>query len=211
VYGRGGFVANANVLAYGQRSSGTLLRSQDGAHWQTQYREPNGEAFSGVAYSGGLFLAISGGSGTIYKSSDGLVWQPSGAAMPKTTYRPDGYSYGDPAMALGLFQYYDTAFRGAFSTLGTWKGSFYMAGGEGMLLQSGNTWNPATLLPIGTDSAGFKFSYTQQTDVPYRILTSTNLTIWESLYAGVGSGQPTNLTVAPSPGCPQRFFRLVSP
>ena len=87
-----------------------------------------------------MFLAISGESSTIYTSSDGLAWQPSGAAMPKTTYYPDGYSYGEPAMALGLFEYYDTASRYVFSTLGTLNGSFYMARAEGILLQSSNTW-----------------------------------------------------------------------
>ena len=210
-YAKGAFVAAAYSSNDQYHPMGQLLTSLDGVSWQVQYQEPNQEAFSAVVYSGGLFVALSGVSGAVYTSTNALNWQPTGSSMPKTTYYPEGYGYWEPLMALGLFEYYGQLYPGCYTTAAAYKGTFFMAGAEGMLLQSGNTWKPATLTPSPIDSNAFRFLYNQQLDVPYRILASTNLLHWECLYTGIGSGRATNFDVLITSDYPTRFFRIVSP
>ena len=131
--------------------------------------------------------------------------------MPKTTYYPEQYSYWEPLMALGLFEYYSQLYPGCYTTAAAYNGTFFMSGAEGMLLQSANTWESATLTPSPIDSNAIRFLFSQQIDVPYRILASTNLLHWECLYTGIGSGRATNFDVLISSDYPTRFFRIVSP
>ncbi len=189
VYGQGLFVASAN---------GEILISYDGLNWQTQTTAPGGIA--SIAYSGGTFLAISG-PGPVFESSDGTNWLSTGFSLP----RVDGGSFGI---------YYSLnfpPFPAAYPTVCANQGTFFAAGLDGILVQSGNTWNPSTLTASQLSSNGFAFSYNQQVDVPYRIQSSTNLLYWANVYSSVGSGEPTNFVYTVSSNNVAQFFRIASP
>jgi hypothetical protein len=193
VYGRGLFVATA-YSGGGYNPGGKILTSPDGVSWTIQFVEPNGEALSGIAYSGGLFVAISGFSGTIFQSTDGINWQPSAPALP-----------------LGLYIYYQPNYPGSYTTVCARNGAFFIGGMEGVIFQSGNTWNPPSLsLPHSTPKR-FTFAFNQQIDVPYRIQTSSNLLDWGDVYGGVGTGQTTNFNYSATSNEPAKYFRIVSP
>ena len=192
VYGKGLFVA-ASYTADPSSQPGDILTSPDGVNWTVRFTEPGGQNFSGIAYNGGVFLAISGGDpAATFKSSDGVNWQATGFSMP-----------------VGL-DYYMGLLPG-YATVSACNGTFLVGGKDGRLFQSGNIWNPATLGPSSSGSDGFNFSYTQQIDVPYHIQASTNLADWTNVYAGIGIGQPTNFLSPVSSNDPGRFFRIVSP
>lgn len=189
VYGKGLFVATA--------PAGQILTSQDGTNWQVRFIF--GQVISGIAYSGGTFVAIAS-YGIMFKSSDGITWIQLAQVLPP-----------------GLFEYYDMQDgppyipSESYTTVCNFNGTFLAAGGEGNILQSGNTWNPALINAPQATATGFTFSYNQQIDVPYRIQSSTNLVNWENVYSGVGSGQPTNFTYSASGSSSSQFFRIISP
>ena len=194
-------------LFVGASYSGNILCSSNGITWQIQFTEPSGEAFSGIAFSGGTFLAISGRSGAIFESSDGLHWQPTGSTLPQTGLVLDGYEGGYQS-ALGLFEYYQTALPGCYSTVAAYKGTFLIGGPEGMMLQSGQL--PPTVISYQSASKQFSFSYYAQPDLPYRIQESTDLIQWTTAYSATGSGQPSTYS-EPLSGSGGKYFRLVSP
>jgi hypothetical protein len=197
-FGKGVFVAVGNDPgAYGYFTSGPIMTSIDGNTWQSQYRTFVG--FSGIAYNGGTFLASAQYDGYSFMSNDGTNWIQTGSK----TFEPYG--------AYPVYVYYWRGLPGANSTVCPYKGTFLLGGMEDSLIQSGNLWNPTTLNPSPNASNGFSFSYNQQVDVPYRILSSTNLSKWETIYSGAGSGQPTNFTCVTTSNSPARFFRIVSP
>jgi hypothetical protein len=192
-------------LFVGASYSGEILCSSNGIIWQIQFTEPSGEAFSGIAFSGGTFLAISGKSGTTFESGDGVNWLPTGSTLPETSLQLDGINNLPP---LGLFEYYKTALPGCYSTVSAYKGTFLLGGAEGMMLQSGQL--PPTVISSQSSSGQFSFSYCAQPDLPYRIQESTNLIQWSTAYSATGSGQPTTYSepLADSGG---KYFRVVSP
>jgi hypothetical protein len=192
-------------LFVGASYSGEILCSSNGITWQIQFTEPSGEAFSGIAFSGGTFLAISGKSGTTFESGDGLNWQPTGSTFPETALSLDGYEY---QRDLGLFEYYRTALPGCYSTVSAYKGTFLLVGAEGMMLQSGQL--PPTVLSSQSSSNQFSFSYCAQPDLPYRIQESTNLIQWTDAYSATGGGQPSTYS-EPLAGSGGKYFRVVSP
>jgi len=194
-------------LFVGASYSGKILCSSNGITWQIQFTEPSGEAFSGIAFSGGTFLAISGRSGAIFESSDGLHWQPTGSTLPETALALDGYEGGYQS-PLGLFGYYQTALPGCYSTVAAYKGTFLIGGPEGMMLQSGQL--PPTVISSQSASKQFSFSYYAQPDLPYRIQESTNLIQWTTAYSATGSGQPSTYS-EPLAGSGGKYFRVVSP
>jgi hypothetical protein len=194
VYGRGVFVGIAYSRDTRDNPAGTILTSQDGVNWQIQFAQPDFYGFSTIAYNGGMFLANSGPYGGAYKSTDGTNWQQIAWSMP-----------------IGLYSYYTPVFRGAYSAICAYNGTFLIGGTDGNLFQSANIWTPATLTPSQSDSNGFTFSYNQQIDVPYRIEASTNLVSWKTIYTGIGSGQTTNFIVSTSSNYPAQFFHIVSP
>lgn len=194
-FGKAVFVAVGNDPGpYGYFPSGPIMTSLDGNTWQAQYRTFVG--FSGIAYNGGTFLASAQYGGYSFMSNDGTNWNQTGSATPL---------YGF------LFNYYWIGLPGKYSTVCPYKGTFLLGGMEDSLIQSGNLWNPTTLTPSPASTNGFSFSYNQQVDVPYRILSSTNLSNWETIYSGAGSGQPTNFSYVTASNFPARFFRIVSP
>lgn len=194
-------------LFVGASYSGKILCSSNGTTWQIQFTEPSGEAFSGIAFSGGTFLAISGMSGTTFESGDGRIWQPTGSTFPETALSLDGYE-SSYQQQLGLFGYYQTAFPGCYSTVSAYKGTFLLGGPEGMMLQSGQL--PPTVLSSRISSNQFSFSYYAQPDLPYHIQESTNLIQWTAAYSATGSGQPGTYSepLARSNG---KYFRVASP
>jgi hypothetical protein len=199
VFGDGFFV--------GASYSGEILCSSNGITWQIKFTEPSGEAFSGLAFSGGTFLAISGRSGTTFESSDGLNWQATGSTLPETALALDGYEGGYQS-PLGLFGYYQTALPGCYSTVAAYKGTFLIGGAEGMMLQSGQL--PPAVLSCQSASNQFSFGYCAQPDLPYRIQESTNLIQWTTAYSATGSGQPGTYGEALAGGG-GKYFRIVSP
>lgn len=191
VYGRGLFVATG-YTGPSYDHIGEILTSTDGCNWQVQFAPPYTSSL-GIAYSGGTFLAI-GDRGAMYTSSDGTNWARISANLP-----------------LVRNGYFDIYYGGNFATVCANHGRFLAGGLDGVIIQSGDTWLPATLsLPQATPD-GFRFSYRQQIDVPYRIQSSTNLVDWANRYSGIGSGQTTNFTWNSSVDHPAHFFRLVSP
>jgi hypothetical protein len=194
-------------LFVGASYSGKILCSSNGITWQIQFTEPSGEAFSGIAFSGGTFLAISGMSGTTFESSDGLHWQPTGSTLPETALSLDGYE-GGYQRPLGLCEYYQTALPGCCSTVVAYKGTFLIGGPEGMMLQSGEI--PPAILSSQSASNQFSFSYYAQPDLPYCIQESTNLIQWRTAYSATGSGQPSTYS-EPLAGSSGKYFRVVSP
>jgi len=194
-------------LFVGASYSGKILCSSNGITWQIQFTEPSGEAFSGIAFSGGTFLAISGMSGTTFESGDGLHWQATGSTLPQTALAYDGPDGGYPS-TLGLFEYYQTALPGCYSTVAAYKGTFLIGGPEGMMLQSGQL--PPAVISSQAASNQFFFSYYAQSDLPYRIQKSTNLTEWTTAYSAMGSGQPSTYS-EPLATSGNEYFRVVSP
>jgi hypothetical protein len=192
VYGDGLFVA-ASYTANPSLQPGEILTSPDGVNWTIRFTEPGGQNFSGIACTGGVFLAISGGDpAATFKSTDGVNWQATGFSMP-----------------VGL-SYYVGILPG-YATVCARNGTFLVGGKDGRLFQSGNVWTPATLGPSSIGANRFNFSYNQQIDVPYHIQASSNLADWTNVYAGIGIGQPTNFLFPVSSNDPGRFFRIVSP
>ena len=193
VYGRGSFVAIASV-----GWSGEILTSQDGIYWQVQFVTV-GNALTGIAYDGGTFLAISS-YGAMFKSIDGTNWIQMAQGLPA-----------------GLFNYYNTQYSAPYildhyySTVCAYQGTFFAAGTEGNLLQSGTTWNATALTASAKNSHSFIISYTQQIDVPYRIQSSTNLFSWQDIYRDYGSGMPTNFIYTTAANDSAHFFRIISP
>jgi hypothetical protein len=82
---------------------------------------------------------------------------------------------------------------------------------DGVLIQSGNTWQPAQLTVPHVATSGFAFTFNPQVDVPYHVQASTNLINWINVGNGTGSGQPTNYLYSAITNGPEQFFRLVSP
>jgi hypothetical protein len=213
-YGRGLFVAAATVGSYYNGfynvSGGNILTSQDGAAWQVQFTPPSGGLVSGIAYSGGTFVAgVAGyGASAIYKSADGTNWLNAGYSFPSVDngsfviYYSSGLYNFFPALGDGYYQYL---------TICPMNGTFLAGSLDGVLMQSGNTWSPAPINSPQATSDQFSFAYDQQMDVPYRIQSSTNLVEWTDLYRGVGTGQSTNFTVIISTNNPARFFRIKAP
>ena len=194
-------------LFVGASYSGKILCSSNGITWQTRFTEPSGEAFSGLAFSGGTFLAISGRSGTTFESSDGLHWQPTGSTLPESALQYDGPDGGYES-PLSLCEYYQAALPGCLSTVAAYKGTFLIGGPEGMMLQSGQL--PPTVISSQSASNQFSFSYYAQPDLSYRIQGSTNLIQWTTTYSATGSGQPGTYSEPLAAGG-GKYFRLVSP
>jgi len=191
VYGRGLFVATG-YTGSNYNPIGEILTSLDGCNWQVQFIPPYTSSL-GIAYSGGTFLAI-GDLGAMYTSSDGTNWTRISTNLP-----------------LVRNGYFDIYYGGDFATVCANQGSFLAGGLDGVIIESGNTWLPATLSLPQAAPDRFRFSYLQQIDVPYRIQASTNLVDWETRFSGIGSGQTTNFTWNSTLGHPAHFFRLVSP
>ncbi len=204
-------IAYGDGLFVGASYSGVILTSSNGLNWQVQYTNPNGEAFSGVAFCGGVFLAISGKSGATFESGDGVIWQATGSTLPSTQQGYDGYesyyTYSRP-MPLGLFGYYEPQFPGCYSSVCACNGTFLIGGAEGMIFQSG-------ILPplISTPRivSNLLSLYVNVWDgVSYRIQASSNLLQWTDVYSSTSSGQPVLYTETISNAVPARFFRVIS-
>jgi hypothetical protein len=205
VYGEGLFVAAAYTGEY-YNPVGEVLTSRDGTNWQVQLSAPS-RLFTGLAYTGGTFLAVSSGGGLqptlMFDSSNGTNWTQLAFTLPGV----DGGSFSI---------YYDFSFIslpyvGTYATLCDDNGTFLAAGLDGIMVQSGNTWNPAVLTASPSMPNGFNFLYNQQVDVPYRIQISTNLLNWADLYRGTGTGQLTNFNYTGALNSQAQFFRIVSP
>jgi len=206
VYGKGLFVAAAYTGDY-YYPNGEILTSTNGINWNVQLSAPSG-AFTGLAYSGGTFLAItavySAPDGAMFKSSDGTNWAQITYELPDVDNNAFSLYYY-PLNQLSL------SYLNVYATLCSENGTFLAGGLDGILAQSGNIWNPPALISAQVASNGFGFSYNEQVDVPYRILASTNLSNWATVYSGVGTGQPTNFVYTISSNGPAQFFRMVSP
>jgi hypothetical protein len=163
---------------------------------------PSG-AISGLAYSGGTFLAISA-YGTMFKSSDGTNWISTDFPLPSVDDNAFEIYYN------GLFGL-SLSYLGNYATVCMDQGTFLAAGLDGIIVQSGQTWNAALINQPTSAPNGFQFSYLQQVDVPYRIQSSSNLVNWETVFSGVGSGQVTNYLDETSANNNAEFYRLVSP
>ncbi|HEX3856238.1 MAG TPA: hypothetical protein VHY30_02945 [Verrucomicrobiae bacterium] len=200
-YGEGLFVAVGYSGPY-YNPSGEILTSQNCTNWQVQLTEPSGNVFTAIAYNGGTFLATLNG-GAVFKSSDGTNWNGSIFSLPSVDHGSFALYYNFNNLSL--------SYLGHYSTVCAYNGTFIAGGLDGIMLQSGNTWNPALLTTSQSNSNGFTFSYNQQIDVPYHIQMSTNLLNWVNLYSGTGTGQLTNFTYSASSNYPARFFRIVSP
>jgi len=200
VYGEGLFVATAYVGSY-YYPNGEILTSQDGVNWQVQFT-PQSISFSGIAYSGGTFFAI-GSAGTMFKSTDGTNWINIAFNLP--TVDKDAFSIYYNLNNLSL------SYLGYYATVCAYNGTFLAAGLDGIMVQSGDTWNRTLINVPQATSNGFAFSYNQQVNVPYHIQSSTNLLTWVNACSGIGSGQPTNFIFTASTNYPAQFFRIVSP
>jgi hypothetical protein len=204
VYGAGRFVATAYVGS-SQYPSGQILTSQDGANWKVQCNAPSG-FFSGLAYSGGTFLTAEvayTSTGSIFKSSDGTNWDEIAFNLPTVDQDEFLIYYSN----LG---YLVPSIDGSYATVCAYQGSFLAAGLDGILVQSGNTWNASAIYSPQLTSNGLNFAFNEQIDVPFHIQTSTNLLDWVNIYNGVGSGAPINFDTATS-GTSAEFFRIASP
>ena len=201
VYGRGLFVGVGSATA-SYNSIGEILSSQDGINWQVRLTAPAGNAFTGVDYSGGTFLAILN-AGAMFASQDGINWSRTTFNLPLV----DGDSFHIYYQLNNL----SLSYLGYYATVRAYQGKFLAAGLDGILVQSANTWAPAALNAPQLQSNGFAFSYNQQVDVPFNIQTSTDLVNWESVYSGNGNGQVTNYVYTTITDFPTRFFRIVSP
>ena len=208
VYGEGLFVAIAyvgryyNGTYYNDNNPGEILSSVDGVNWQVQFTSPSG-SFSGIAYSGGTFLAISRG-GAMFKSSDGTNWTRTAFNLPVVD---------NDAFQIYYYNLYNLSVYQSerYTTVCADNGTFLAAGLDGIMVQSGNTWNRVLMNAPQATSNGFVFLFDQQIDVPYHIQTSTNLLNWGNFYSGIGSGQPTNFVYTASTNYPAQFFRIISP
>jgi hypothetical protein len=200
VYGNGLFV--------GVSYAGDILYSSDGLSWQAGFTEPGGEAFSGIAYNGGIFLAISGKSGAMFESTDGRNWQATGSTMPYNSLGLSAPFFATVPGPLGLFGYYATDFPNCYATVCPYKGSFLIGGAEGMLLQSGNL--PPAFTSVQIMSNEFCLSYNVQPDVTYRIQQSPDLIHWSDLYSGLGTGQTTSFSAGLT-NAAGGFYRISSP
>ena len=201
VFGNGLFVATAfsgYLSSYpGDFTYGPILTSTDGVVWQPQ----SGPGGTGIAYNGGIFLAI-GDRGFISESTDGMNWQ-SISPLPWDFWFTEGYWW--------IVRYYSTIYPSSYCAISAYKNTFLAGGMEGMLMQSGNAWSPATISSPQKSPAGITFSYNQQVDVPYRIQASTNLVNWQTVSTGMGSGQPATFFHPTSADCRAQFYRIVSP
>lgn len=206
VYGEGQFVAAAYTGSY-YYPTGEVMSSRDGTNWQVQFNAPSFAALTGLAYNGGTFLAIAAEygsqSGLMYKSSDGTNWTQIGFQLPLVDNNIFDTYYNLDSLSL--------SYLGTYTTLCPFNGTFLAAGLDGIMMQSGNTWNPPLLTTPQSTSNGFNFSYKQQVDVPYRIQSSSNLLDWVNVYSGTGTGQLTNFTWSAPGNSPAQFFRIVSP
>ncbi len=201
-------MAYGDGLFVGASYSGVILTSSDGLNWQIQYTNPNGEAFSGVAFCCGVFLAISGQSGATFESCDGVHWQATGSALPSTQQGYDGYESYPASRPLGLFGYYQSQFPGCYSSICACNGTFLIGGAEGMIFQSGII--PPSICSPRITSNQLSFSVNVWDGVSYRIQASTNLLEWTDVYSSTSSGQPALYTEAISNAIPAKFFRVVS-
>ncbi len=208
VYGEGLFVAiayngfnnNGNYLDSGLGCP-QILTSHDGTNWQNQLNLPV-DGFSGIAYTGGRFLAITM-YGLIYSSADGTNWQKIAFSLPLDDN--DSFQIYYP---LDILSVYGTKLlSGVYPD----NGAFLAAGIDGILIRSQNTWEPPVVNAAHAANNGVQISFMGQMDVPYQIQTSTNLVNWYSLEYGTGSGQTTNIILAVSPGDVEHFFRVIFP
>ena len=160
---------------------------------------------TGLACNGGTFMATST-KGEILTSVDGTNWITNGVGLPLI----DGGSFNiyynldldNPALGETDLPY---------STVAAYNGTFLVGSLDGILIQSGNLWQPAQLTTPHAVTGGFSFTFNQQVDVPYHIQASTNLVNWLNVSSGTGSGLPTNYLYTASTNDPARFFRIVSP
>jgi hypothetical protein len=200
VYGDGLFV--------GASYAGKILYSSDGLNWHVGFTEPAGEAFSGIAYSGGIFLAISGRSGVMFESTDGRDWQATGSTMPYNSLGLSAPGWATIPGPLGLFGYYQTDYPGCYTTICACQGTFLVGGAEGILLQSGVV--PPAFISAQIVSNKLCLSYNVQSESTYRIQQSPDLIQWSDVYAGPGTGQTTNFSVGLT-NAASRFYRIASP
>ena len=86
----------ATYSGSGVFTSGTIVTTKDGVNWQASL---SSYAFSGIAYSGGIFLASSGPFCATFSSIDGTNWQQTTSFLP-----------------FGPFEYYSNPFPGSYQS-----------------------------------------------------------------------------------------------
>ena len=192
-FGLGIFVASGYCQPIGYlMQTGPILNTTDGVNWQPQ---EFGFGIGNVVYVGGTFVASLNGQSLSINSTDGINWGYNGFST--------SFNY--------LSQYYSRQASGCASAVCAYYGTFLVGGGEGMMIQSQSILEPAVFTSAQANAGSFNLAYNQQIDLPYRIQASSNLISWETVFSGMGSGQPTNLNFPASVNYPSRFFRIVSP
>jgi hypothetical protein len=92
--GPGGFYVYGNAATLSAGTTVFLLASPDGAHWSLAANAPAPPGgfggFTSLITVGSGFAAVGLGTGkqTLYRSSDGKRWQPSGTLTAASTYGP---------------------------------------------------------------------------------------------------------------------------
>jgi hypothetical protein len=225
-----GTANNLNRVAFGNGvyvavgNGGTIISSADGASWDVQLSETTADLNS-VRFLNGQFVAV-GAAGTLLVSTDGSIWSASSVGTTAALY---DVAFGNGrylAGGLGNMAVFITSTNGVnwqdisakIPTTATpqriayLNQSFWIAGADGLLLQSDSSGGrPMLLGAMLPGSGGFQLKIALNVPLSYRIqaLTSPGSTLWQDLAtnsAPVALWTDTNIL-----GSKLRMYRIVSP
>jgi hypothetical protein len=213
---------NGNYVAVG--GGGTIITSSDaGATWDVQYSGTlNG--LNNVHFLNGKFFAI-GGNGTILCSTNTIDWQSLSSGITQSlsdiTFADGRYvvcgSGGVLLQSTNGIDWQDISLKLptsiGFNRIAFLNQSFWLAGDNGVILQSDSTDGKpclvGTLLP---GNAGYQLKIVLNTPKTYRIQVSTNLSAldWQDLICVTNPVSPTwtdsNIIVNP-----MMLYRIAAP
>ncbi len=216
--------AQGRFVAVGQTNTAkqaTVLTSADGLAW-TPVTGVVSNTLRAVGFGNGLYVAV-GDIGTIVNSGDGLTWtnvSPGGVLSWRGVAYGSGYyvtfasvpsyAYSSNAVNWTLSSSLRTLTQQPFYGIVSGDNSFFLAGYEGEVLESGPFNAPAPEVTLGLRQGAQTFlSFTGPENQGYEIQASDSLPgSWEPILTVTNVSATTTLPVNPGTNGASQFYRV---